>query len=62
MKSRETCRETAARQEIAELPLDKPWQALPVARRLCVGAERLEVIAHQLVQGALLGPARLIDG
>lgn len=25
-------------------------------------AERLEVITHHLVQGAVLGPARLIDG
>ena len=55
-------REATTRQEIAKLTLDKPRQALPIARRLCFGAEGLEVIAHQLVQGALPGPARLIDG
>ena len=55
-------RETTTRQEITELALDKARQTSPIARRLCVGAERLEVITHDLVQGALLRPARMIDG
>jgi len=61
-KPRKAGRETAARQEIAELALDKPWQALPVAHCFRFSAKCLEVLAHDLMQGALLGPVRLING
>jgi len=37
-------------------------QPLPFAQVRRLRAERLEVVAHQLVQGALLGPARLTGG
>ena len=40
---------------------DEARQTLAVAQVRCLRAERLEVVAHQLVQGALLGSARLIS-
>ena len=46
----EAGRETAACQEIAELALDKARQALPVAHRRRLGAERLKVVAHELAR------------
>ena len=61
-ESREPSRQAPARQEVAKLLLDEARQtlAVPQVRRLC--PERLEVVAHQLVQGALLGSTRLIGG
>ncbi len=37
-------------------------QPLPIPQVRRLRAERLEVVAHQLVQGTLPGPARLIGG
>ena len=41
---------------------DQPRQPLSVAQVRRLRPERLEVVAHQLVQGALLGSTRLIGG
>lgn len=55
-KPRKAGRETATRQEIAELPLDRARQAVPVAHRRGFCAERLEVVAYDLVQNAVFRP------
>ena len=59
---REARRQTPARQEVAKLLLDKTRQPLTITHMRGLRAERLEVVAHQLVQGALLGSTRLIGG
>jgi hypothetical protein len=59
---RESRRQASARQEVAKFLLDETRQALAAAPVRRLGAEGLEVVARQLTQGALLGPARLIGG
>lgn len=59
---REPRRQTPARQEVTELLFDEARQSLSVAQMRRLRAEGLEMVAHQLVQGSLLGPTRLIGG
>ncbi len=61
VEARESRGETPAREELAKLPLYKPGQAFPVPQRGRVGAKRLEVILHEVVEDAVCGIARLVD-
>jgi hypothetical protein len=54
IEAREARRQTAARQEFAELALDEPRQALAVAPRGRLRTERLEMIANEAMK--LTGP------
>jgi len=59
-KSRETAAEPAATEKVAELLLDEPGQPFAIAQIGGLRAERLEVIAHDLIQHTLGGLPRLI--
>jgi len=51
---------TAAGQELPKRTVNKPWKALCVAMLGRLRAKRLVVLAHNLMQRALLGPTRAI--
>ncbi len=50
----------AAPQKLVKLPLDEAGQALPVAQVSRLRAERLEVVAHHLVENSGRGLPRLV--
>lgn len=56
----EARREATARQEVVKRPLDEPRQSLPVTAPLRLRAERLVVIAHDLMQRPLVGATRAV--
>jgi hypothetical protein len=60
VKAGESGRQAPAGQEVAELLLDKSGEPFPVAQRRRLGAERLEVFEHDLMEQALSGIARLV--
>lgn len=59
---RKASRKTSARQEVAELLFNEARQSLAVSQVRRLRAERLEVVADQLVQGTPIWSTRLIGG
>jgi hypothetical protein len=59
LEAREAGGQGSALQELPELGLHEAGQAVPVAQLCRLGSERLEVVAHELVQdlsGRVAGP------
>ena len=61
MKPGKPTGEPPAPEHVAKLLLDEPRQAFPVAQTGCLGAEGLEILAHDLIDRALGGPARFVS-
>ena len=61
-KAREAARQDTARQELAELTLDKARQPVPAAAQPRLGQKGFEVLAHHVVQDRVLGPAADVGG
>ena len=59
-KARKPAGEIAAPQKIPELLFDESWQALAVSERRRLGAERLDVFEHDLMEHALRRTSRLV--
>jgi hypothetical protein len=59
-KPREAASQRPAAQEVPKLVLNEPGQALPIPQAGSLGAKRLEVVPHHLVQDPRGGLPRLV--
>ena len=60
MESSKPTRQAPTGQKAAELLFKESWQALTVAKRRRLYAERLEVLEHDLMEHLLRGTSRLV--